>query len=589
MTTDTQTVAGRGADHALGLLIADGPRAAQQARLILEDPTQAADERAVAQVVLLLVALREGGDAEAEQLLAATESFLQESAPVPRAMDLLEHARGLRLRRQGRPAESAALLEPLNDRRDTRPTVDACLTAAALGVAVSMAGDAMAGLEHFYRALTLARLSGNRSLLVNALNNLGSTQADLYNLDDAEPMLRECLEQALQLGSRRQIIYAAGNLVQCLCQMGQDSQALAVAREHLMPLVRADDPPALQRDEEVAHALLNNGLVDEAQDWLDRDASVDPMSNEMGTARAWLRGRLLLARGQPEAALALCRQQQQRLLEHGEQGTVAADELGLLRLAAQAAHRTGDHALAYDYLYQAFARHELLLGRAARSRQLSLQITHRLRQTEWERDAARELAARLETLNTSLQAQMAENERLQERLRALALEDPLTGLHNRRHLMEAGATLLALMRRRQEPLAVALVDLDHFKRVNDEYGHDAGDRVLRGFADLTRRYTRIEDLACRFGGEEFVLLLPGARAEQAATRLTALLERFREERFTDAEGRSFSCTFSAGVTQSDLSAEGLSHLLTQADAALYAAKAGGRNQVRLATPTRPSG
>ena len=249
MTTDTQTVAGRGADHALGLLIADGPRAAQQARLILEDPTQAADERAVAQVVLLLVALREGGDAEAEQLLAATESFLQESAPVPRAMDLLEHARGLRLRRQGRPAESAALLEPLNDRRDTRPTVDACLTAAALGVAVSMAGDAMAGLEHFYRALTLARLSGNRSLLVNALNNLGSTQADLYNLDDAEPMLRECLEQALQLGSRRQIIYAAGNLVQCLCQMGQDSQALAVAREHLMPLVRADDPPALQRDE----------------------------------------------------------------------------------------------------------------------------------------------------------------------------------------------------------------------------------------------------------------------------------------------------------------------------------------------------
>jgi diguanylate cyclase (GGDEF)-like protein len=569
------------AEQALGLLIADGAAAAALARRCRDDALLPGPERALAQVVLLLVALREGSDAEVQQAQAATKEALRAWGPAPRAADLHTHAQGLFLRRLGRAAESVAVLEPLNRRADERPVLDACLTAAAMGVGVSMAGDDTAALEHFYQALALARRSGNRSLLVNALNNLGSTQADLFNLEDAAPMLQECLEQALQLGSRRQIIFAAGNWVQCLCQLGQPAQALAVARQHLMGAARADDPPALQRHEEVARALLDNGLVDEAEAWLASDASVDPMSNEMGTARAWLQARLLQARGRTAEALALCTGHLQQQA-HGGQGTVAADQLSLLRLAAFAAQQLGAHAQAYELLQQAFAKHEQLLGRAARSRQLSLQITHRLRQAERERDTAQQLAARLEVLNTSLQAQVAENLRLQQKLRAQALEDPLTGLHNRRHLMEAGAALLALLRRRQEPLAVALVDLDHFKRVNDEHGHEAGDQVLCGFAEVARRHTRAEDLACRYGGEEFVLLLPGARAEQAAVRLDALRARFLEQDFTDAEGRSFRCSFSAGVAVSDDSAESLPALLARADAALYAAKEAGRNRVLLA-------
>jgi diguanylate cyclase (GGDEF)-like protein len=462
--------------------------------------------------------------------------------------------------------------------------VDAYFTAAALAIAVSMRGDDDAALGLFYEALSLARRSGEDSLLVNALNNLGSIQADLYNLDDAAPLLEECLEGALRLGSRRQIIFAAGNLVQCLCMMGHAARAMAVTREHLIGRIKADDPPALHRNEEIALALLDNQLLDEAESVLGGPEHIDPMSNEMATARVWLGARMLLARGRPAEALQLGLQRRAWLRQTGEEGTVAADRLNLLRVTARAADQMSDHALAYRLLEEAFAKHELLLGRAARSRQLSLQISHRLRETEWERDTAQQMAARLGALNATLQTQIAENERLQQKLRAQALEDPLTGLHNRRHLMEAGAALLALLRRRGEPLALVLVDLDHFKRINDEHGHEAGDQVLCAFAELTRRETRAEDLACRYGGEEFVLLLPGAQAEQAAARVQTLLEKFCDLHFSDAEGRSFSCSFSAGVAVSAAAAEPLSTLLARGDDALYAAKAAGRNRVHLAPP-----
>jgi diguanylate cyclase (GGDEF)-like protein len=185
-------------------------------------------------------------------------------------------------------------------------------------------------------------------------------------------------------------------------------------------------------------------------------------------------------------------------------------------------------------------------------------------------------------LNAELQSQVAENERLHQQLRAQALEDPLTGVHNRRHLMEAGPALLSLARRRGETLALVMVDLDHFKQVNDRHGHEAGDQVLRGFARLARRSARAEDLVCRFGGEEFVVLMVGADANQAAERLRGLLEAFSQHGFEDAAGAGFRCSFSAGVAESERPDETLDALLARADAALYAAKQGGRGRVLVA-------
>jgi diguanylate cyclase (GGDEF)-like protein len=571
-------------ERALALLIADGEESARLASVVLQAADADAGRQCLSFALLALYELREGEvDAGAAHLAVAREclgsAVPSGTGPSSRAQQFIAHVQAQWHRREGSLAEAQGLLRPLHALADQRSPVDAYLTAASLGSVLSMQGDDDGALDLFYQALAFARRSGEDSLVVNALNNLGSYQSDLYNLEDGRSMLEESLKGALHIGSRRQIIYAAGNLVQCLCLMGYAAQALELAREHLIGRIYLDDLPALHRDEEIAQALLDNGLVAEAEAALGDELHIDTLSNEQATARLCLQARILLHHGHAAQALQLCLPRRALLAQDGETTTGAIDRVDLLRVAAQAASAMSDHALAYTLLEEAWSTYERLLGRATRARRLSLQITHRLRQAEWERDAAHQLAASLASLNTSLQAQVAENERLQLQLRAQALEDPLTGLHNRRHLFDAGGALLSLLRRRGEPLAAAVVDLDHFKQINDRHGHDWGDRVLCAFAELVRRETRAEDIVCRYGGEEFVLLFPGANAARAAARLGELLARFRALRFDGAVPGGFSCSFSAGVSAWRGDDEALEALLARADAALYAAKAGGRDRV----------
>jgi two-component system, cell cycle response regulator len=572
-------------DRALKLLIADGAKAARLARAVSSRPQAGPGQRALAHSVLALYEFREGTLAAGMHHVALAEPLVDHSVPGQRAALMLVHARAQNERRLGQLALAESRLRELHAQADSRPPLDAYLCASALGTVLSMRADDDAALDLYYQALALARRTGEDSLIVNALNNLGSFQSDLHNLDDASILLEECLAGALRVGSRRQIIYAAGNLVECLCHMGQAARALAVANEHLIGRIRPQDPAALHRDEEIARVLLDNGLVAQAEDALGGQAHVDPLSNEMATSRIWLEGRILLARGEADRALRLSLARHRLLKREGQERPLPIDWICLMRLASEAAYRVGRHRLACRLLEEAFETHERLLGRAARSRQLSLQITHRLSHAEWERDAARQLAQRLESLNASLQAQVLENERLQGQLRAQALEDPLTGAHNRRHLMEAGPALLSSMRRRAAPVSVVLVDMDHFKQINDRHGHETGDCVLRTFADMARHALRAEDLVCRYGGEEFVLVLAGSGEEQATRRVEELLARFGEMRFAAAHEGEFACSFSAGVAGSADASASLQLLLKRADEALYAAKAAGRACVQRAAAT----
>jgi diguanylate cyclase len=190
--------------------------------------------------------------------------------------------------------------------------------------------------------------------------------------------------------------------------------------------------------------------------------------------------------------------------------------------------------------------------------------------------------ARLEAMATRLQAMEAESREARGQLaaqRRLALTDPLTGLANRLAFDERVAEELVRARRDGVPLAVALGDVDHFKRVNDEFGHQAGDRALVLLARILRKRLRHADFCARYGGEEFVLLLPATAREQAA----AVIEQVRA--YVAGCGFGYKgvpvpLTMSFGVTECTPE-DAAPELLGRADAALYAAKRAGRNQVAI--------
>jgi diguanylate cyclase (GGDEF)-like protein/PAS domain S-box-containing protein len=177
------------------------------------------------------------------------------------------------------------------------------------------------------------------------------------------------------------------------------------------------------------------------------------------------------------------------------------------------------------------------------------------------------------------------NIRLREALHTQSVRDALTGLYNRRYLEEVLDREVRRAGRAGQSLAVLMLDLDHFKRFNDTYGHDAGDAVLRETAFFLLRNVRAEDFVCRYGGEEFVVILPTAGLDGARARAERLRSRMRELNIM-YQGKSLGTgTFSVGVAAFPEHGTSPKDLMAAADAALYEAKRGGRNQVALA-PTK---
>lgn len=191
----------------------------------------------------------------------------------------------------------------------------------------------------------------------------------------------------------------------------------------------------------------------------------------------------------------------------------------------------------------------------------------------------------LRAVNARLKAQLDENAALQRRLREEAIRDPLTGLFNRRYLHETLARELSRAARAGQPLALAVIDIDHFKDLNDRFGHTLGDRMLEAIATLLRTHTRGDDVACRFGGEEFVVVLPMTSAADAYRRVDTWRQAFAALRVAHESG-SIGATLSAGVAAFPTDGADGDAVLHAADRALYAAKHAGRNRVvvRAAAP-----
>jgi diguanylate cyclase (GGDEF)-like protein len=171
-------------------------------------------------------------------------------------------------------------------------------------------------------------------------------------------------------------------------------------------------------------------------------------------------------------------------------------------------------------------------------------------------------------------------ERLERELRVLATLDTLTHTYNRRHFLELAERECARAARHNVPLALLMVDVDHFKNINDTWGHLAGDDALRGIADACRSTIRRSDLLARYGGEEFVILSPQAgvrNAAQLAERLRARTQSIRIESL----GRTIPVTVSIGVAEFQPQRMDLDALIAEADRALYDAKRKGRDRVEV--------
>jgi diguanylate cyclase (GGDEF)-like protein len=174
------------------------------------------------------------------------------------------------------------------------------------------------------------------------------------------------------------------------------------------------------------------------------------------------------------------------------------------------------------------------------------------------------------------------NLKLRETLHSQSVRDPLTGLFNRRYMEESLDREVYRAKRSDRPLGIIMLDLDHFKEFNDTFGHEAGDVLLRELGSFLQRHIRRQDIACRYGGEEFTLILPEASLEVTRERAEQLLKRI-EQLQVDYQGQVLgTLSVSAGVAALPDQGSNSEAVLRAADGALYQAKAQGRNRVSVA-------
>ncbi|MEK8050470.1 diguanylate cyclase [Ideonella sp. DXS22W] len=428
---------------------------------------------------------------------------------------------------------------------------------------------------------------------------------ELTQLGDCDQALRHANQGLLRCeGMRNPFVRCALliNRIIILTDMGRPTEALPdIAAVLAMPTDATGRGRNALHFEPLAIAALSAGDHDLGarlvQRMLAEPAPLLPDERlERGVALAmlaWMQGRLNQAREHLAGLRALadddtveglslrirCQYFQKASSLHAECGDTAAALADLRRW--QVLHQRQDEQAHRAHYRSAVLQTEML------------RLTHRLQDSQAKRRLTERSRAKLAEINEQLAQRIAEVQQLQEALRQQAIVDALTGLYNRRHLNEVLPAMLAAAQRASVPLAVVIIDLDHFKQVNDRHGHQVGDALLAQFGRLLGSSLRRSDLACRYGGEEFCLLLPRSTAASAQRKAQALLRRWRQATLA-VDGHPLQrLSFSAGVAdsaapgcagagESRAEGAGVEALLQAADQALLRAKSAGRNRVLLA-------
>jgi diguanylate cyclase (GGDEF)-like protein len=405
------------------------------------------------------------------------------------------------------------------------------LAVNAMGCFFERTGDPWQAERLLNEALTLAQTQTESHPRFAALNNLAAVLIgnfhllrDAVEIDEAReplrralPFAREAVTMSMRAGDRFHMVFTLGNLGEILVNLGHIDEA----------------DPALNQAQELAAA----GGFD-AQRW----------------RVAVARGEWHLSRGQPQAAWDLL----DSALQESRCSDVRMTQLRLHHTLWRAAMGLGRHEQALTHL-QAYMQLE------------------RLRTVTQQRAQSELFVTRLEAEQMRVEAHR--HRALARELEADVRRDPLTGLGNRRELERRWPQLVEQATDHNTPLAVAMLDLDGFKKVNDARGHAVGDRVLIDLAGLLRTHTRTGDLVARMGGEEFLVALPDTSPERALEVCERLREQVAHHDWS-ALAPGLGVTVSAGLACSPPGE--LDTLIESADAALYRAKSAGRNRVMRA-------
>jgi diguanylate cyclase (GGDEF)-like protein len=409
------------------------------------------------------------------------------------------------------------------------------------------------------------------------LNNLGYAYVQIKMPDKAAPFIERCVALARQHGHNHTLAMALDSLARAYMQQGRFADARQLLGEALF-LFSATDTKGYESLCELylSYASSEAGLgnLPEALHLLDK---VQALAREHGRLRQeadalYRAGALYRQHGRCEAALGKLMQALALLSLHDMRSALHECDYE----AAMCYQALGDYQLAFEHFQRFHQGRERAFTQQFEARMKHVELMFRLHQAEREREYYRE------TSNSLAREVERRSARLQE-AEQQANTDMLTGLPNRHHFWPRADALLAETGRW---CSLIILDADHFKQVNDRFGHLAGDQVLRGIGELLAAEAREGDLYCRFGGEEFVLLLPATRADGAAGLAQRLLQLLPRREFSLLPGRPV--TLSAGVAELYVDGQSsgkqrLRALLGAADQALYRAKEGGRNQVCLAT------
>ena len=447
-------------------------------------------------------------------------------------------------------------------------------------------GESQQAFAYLYQALPEAGRGKSQGFDVVLYCNLAHELIQLGDYHQALSYVEQGLERCARLKNARLFSVLSINRVICLTNLDRPAEALSDVRKLLaLPAERDGRGPMNAHFESLALAALRAGEIEFGADLVER-----AVCNLQGNTVPDERATLLVAQAELSMAHGRWAEAAQRLQDRPDAASGCSLRVRCLHFQALAAahEQLGQPACALRALrsWQALHTERALQASGARYQAAALQtellrMHVALQRSDARRRSTETARAELEAATLQLKGKIVEVETLQQALRQQATRDFLTGLFNRRHLDDVLPSMLAMARRERQPLAVVIIDLDHFKPVNDQLGHPAGDRVLAAFGALLCEHGRRSDVACRFGGEEFCLLMPRTSAAAARRKAQSLLKEWAARSATFAQPLPGARSFSAGVADTLGAPGGVHALLKAADDMLLLAKRQGRNRVRM--------